>query len=221
MSPVERDMLALPVRFGGLGLTNPVECCEPEYQASKHITQELSSLIFQQNQDLSLFNTDNQISLIKEMKRQKELLLREKSQTIIASINNVDTQRCIKLNQEKGSGSWLTVLPLADCGYTLNKQEFRDALCLRCGWSIANMPHFCGCGQKNSVDHTLICKKGGYVAMRHNDLRDLNISMQKEVCRDVISEPSLLPIQTEEIDGTQADRAAPDVSSRGLWSTFE
>ena len=57
--------------------------------------------------------------------------------------------------------------------------------------------------------------------MRHNDLRDLNISMQKEVCRDVILEPPLLPIQIEEINGTQADRAAPDVSSRGLWSTFE
>ena len=57
--------------------------------------------------------------------------------------------------------------------------------------------------------------------MRHNDLRDLNITMQKEVCCDVISEPSLLPIQTEEVDGTLADRAAPDVSSRGLWSTFE
>ncbi len=57
--------------------------------------------------------------------------------------------------------------------------------------------------------------------MRHNHLRDLNVSMQKEVCRDVISEPSLLPITTEEIEGTQADRAAPDVSSRGLWSTFE
>ncbi len=83
------------------------------------------------------------------------------------------------------------------------------------------MPHFCGCGLKNSLDHILICKKGGYVAMRHNDLIDLNVSMQREVCRDVISEPSLLPIQTEEIDGTQADRAAPDVSSRGLWSTFE
>ena len=83
------------------------------------------------------------------------------------------------------------------------------------------MPHFCECGQKNSIDHTLICKKGGYVAMRHNHLRDLNASIQREVCRDVISEPSLLLIETEEVSGTHADRAASDVSSRGLWSTFE
>ena len=45
--------------------------------------------------------------------------------------------------------------------------------------------------------------------------------MQREVCRDVVSEPQLLPIDTEEVDGTHADRGAPDVSSRGLWSTFE
>ncbi len=64
MSPVERDMLALPVRFGGLGISNPVECCDREYQSSLHITRQLSNLIFQQEQDLSLFSPDNQITLI-------------------------------------------------------------------------------------------------------------------------------------------------------------
>ena len=41
------------------------------------------------------------------------------------------------------------------------------------------------------------------------------------MCRDVVVEPSLLPINDEEVEGTQANRAAPDISSRGLWSTFE
>ena len=57
--------------------------------------------------------------------------------------------------------------------------------------------------------------------MRHNNLRDLNADMQKEVCRDVVVEPTLLPLDNEEIQGTQGDRSAPDISSRGLWSTFE
>ena len=57
--------------------------------------------------------------------------------------------------------------------------------------------------------------------MRHNNLRDLNADLQKEVCRDIVVEPQLLPINNEEVDGTLADRAAPDISSRGLWSTFE
>ena len=45
--------------------------------------------------------------------------------------------------------------------------------------------------------------------------------MHKEVCRDVVSEPRLLPVNNEEVEGTTADRAAPDISSRGLWSSFE
>ena len=57
--------------------------------------------------------------------------------------------------------------------------------------------------------------------MRHNHLRDLNAELQREVCHDVVVEPQMIPIDTEEIQGAQGDRAAPDVSSRGLWSTFE
>ena len=57
--------------------------------------------------------------------------------------------------------------------------------------------------------------------MRHNALRDLNAEIQREVCKDVVIEPRLLPLDSEIIDGTSADRAAPDISSRGVWSTFE
>ena len=73
----------------------------------------------------------------------------------------------------------------------------------------------------NGIDHTLICKKGGYVSMRHNALRDLNAEMQREVFRDVVTEPRLLPLDGETVEGTAAYRAAPDISSRGVWSTFE
>ena len=56
------------------------------------------------------------------------------------------------------------------------------------------------CGAKNSVDYTLICAKGGYVALRHNALRDLNADLQREVCKDVIVEPKLLPLENEVVD---------------------
>ena len=57
--------------------------------------------------------------------------------------------------------------------------------------------------------------------MRHNALRDLNAELQAEVCKDITIEPSLLPLDNEEISGTSANRAAPDISSRGLWGTFQ
>ena len=32
----------------------------------------------------------------------------------------------------------------------------------------------------------------------------------REVCKDVITEPRLLPLNDEEVNGTAADRAAPE-----------
>ena len=46
----------------------------------------------------------------------------------------------------------------------------------------------------DSVDHSLICKLGGYTSMRHNSVRDSEAQIMREVCRDVQTEPTLLPI---------------------------
>ena len=35
----------------------------------------------------------------------------------------------MELGTEKGASTWLTALPLQEQGFTLNKQEFQDALC--------------------------------------------------------------------------------------------
>ena len=221
VSDIERRIISLPVRYGGLGIPNPVETSEREYSASKEITMDLTDLIYRQEQNISLFDFEKQENTIKDLKKNKESYLNNLFKETLERIDDVTTKRALMLSTEKGSGSWLTVLPLEKHGFCLNKQEFRDALCLRYGWNIPQMPAFCGCGQKNTMDHTLICKKGGYVAMRHNNLRDLNAEMQGEVCRDVVVEPQLLPLGNEDIQGAQGDRAAPDISSRGLWSTFE
>ena len=41
------------------------------------------------------------------------------------------TRKAADLAMEKGASSWLTVIPLKDMDYTLNKREFRDAVHLR------------------------------------------------------------------------------------------
>ena len=89
--------------------------------------------------------------------------------------------RALKLAQEKGAGSWLTALPVQSLGFVLNKEEFRDSLCLRYGWQIPGIPSFCVCGEKNDINQTLICKKGGFVIFRHNKIRDLNAEFLKQV----------------------------------------
>ena len=106
-------------------------------------------------------------------------------------------------------------------GYVVNKLEFRDAICLRYGWKIVQMPAHCACGARNSIDHVLICKRGGYVSMRHNSLRNLEAKILSEVCTDVQIEPMLIPTETEQVRGNGATQARLDISARGVWSQYE
>ena len=41
------------------------------------------------------------------------------------------TQRTVELACKKGASSWLTVIPLKDMDFDLNRREFRDAVRLR------------------------------------------------------------------------------------------
>ena len=131
-------------------------------------------------------------------------------------------KRILELSQEKGAGSWLTTVPTKSLGFSLNKQEFRDSICLRYGWRVPNTPSHCQCGKKNDGDHALQCPNGGYVIMRHNRLRDLEAELMQEVCKDVKIEPRLLPLANNEIvDGNVAENARPDVSGVGVWAPME
>ena len=134
-----------------------------------------------------------------------------------------DLQRSIELNSEKGASVWLTSLPLSEQGFHLNAQEFRDALCLRYGWRVQNIATYCACGHKNDVNHALICKKGGFVAMRHNELRDLEAELIGEVCKDVTIEPELQPCEGYQLNpgANTAKDARLDFSARGFWSPLQ
>ena len=122
----------MPVRYGGLGIANPTETADREYAASQRVTQNLTQLILQQTQDLSLYNRDATAQVVKELKNEKEQFLKNKLDSIRSAVGS-SLQRCLDLNNEKGAGSWLTALPLKDHGFCLNKQEFRDAVALRYG----------------------------------------------------------------------------------------
>ena len=83
------------------------------------------------------------------------------------------------------------------------------------------MPDYCACGKKNSVDHAMICKRGGYVHMRHNALRDTEAKFLSEVCSDVRKEPKLIPTPEDYVESCTDPGARPDVSARSLWSSCE
>ena len=109
-------------------------------------------------------------------------------------------KRCVELASEKGTSSWLTVQPIAEHGFHLSKGDFRDDLCLRYHWPLPNVPSPCECGQPFSIDHSMICRKGGFPTLRHNEVRDITADLLKEVCHNVDIEPALQPCQVKHSD---------------------
>ena len=117
------------------------------------------------------------------------------------------------------ASTWLTTIPMKLFGFRLNKQQFWDALCLRYDIPLRDVPKYCQCGQKYSINHCLTCKKGGYVIIRHNIVRDTIAELLQEICKDVRVEPQLLPVTGEELPprSNTADGARADVSTIALW----
>ena len=59
--------------------------------------------------------------------------------------------------------------------------------------------------------------------MRHNSLRDLLTELLKEICKDVETEPALLPLTGETLppNSNLSDGARLDVSCINLWSPLD
>ncbi|XP_063591446.1 uncharacterized protein LOC134768559 [Penaeus indicus] len=158
---IERAILALPPRLGGLGITDPCRIANTEHQNSIKLTTSLTQYIIAQD---SLTQPDQ-----KEMKKRLEMA------------------------SEVGASNWLTTLPIRSKGFSLNKQEFVDAISLRYGWAIDGLQQQCTCGSSFDPNHAMTCKTGGFVCMRHDEVRDVTAQMLGEVSRDVRVEPSLIP----------------------------
>ena len=131
-------------------------------------------------------------------------------------------KRCLDLASDKGSSIWINMLPIEKIVYTLNRQEFFDAVALTYNFTIKGIASHCACGAKNSLDHALVCKLGGYTIMRHNELRNTEADLLREVCRDMQIEPSLLPLTGQQFNrsANHEDMARLDDSAQGFWSSM-
>ena len=90
------------------------------------------------------------------------------------------------------------ILLLEDHGFTLTKGEFRDPLALHCNKTLRSLPSNCPCGQKFNVTHVLNCKKGGFMTMRHNNIRDFEANLLRIVHNDIEVEPQLQQVDNEQ-----------------------
>ena len=128
------------------------------------------------------------------------------------------TKRSLESAAEKRAYTWLTVIPISEMNFNLNKREFRGALNLRYDWNISDSPSMCACEETFTVDHAMIYKRGGFIIQHHNELRDLEAELLNMVCNDVEIEPALQNVNGETLNqGANTSAGARlDVHARGF-----
>ena len=165
---------------------------------------------------LTLEKSNQQKNEIKKMKHQNY-------ENILEQIREKFNQKSLKLLEcitEPSTSNWLTALPLKDQGFHLDKRSFWDAICIRYNLPLPKLPSNCVCGVNFTLEHALICKRGGFIAIRHNELRDLTAKMLSPICNDIKIEPTLQPITGETFQNrstTTENEARVDISARGFW----
>ena len=216
---VERELLSLPARLGGIAISNPSNTAELEFNSSIQVTKALKEAILQQEFHYTSETLTEQTkarSEVQKLRRDKA----EQASLLLKDFLPQSLKFSMELAQEKGASSWLTSLPIEEYGFSLHKSAFRDALALRYDWQPISAPSTCGCGAKFSIEHVLSCPKGGFPSIRHNEIRDLTANMLTEVCSDVCVEPDLQPITGEQLTGASSniqDGARLDIAANGFW----
>ena len=213
------ELVTLTPAQGGLGIPDLTTEAPQQYSASKTFTkQHVESIKFQSE----IMNTNKQ--LVEELKRDLRTLKADNTKSKIESIDaslNPELLRLTQQARDKGASSWLSAIPLKDQGLTLNKQEFRDSLRLRYNLPLQDLPSTCACRELFNVSHALSCKKAGFVARRHDGVRNLLTSLLSKKCKNVQVEPHLQPLDNEVMNlksTTTSSDARLDVKAGGFWS---
>ena len=212
---LDRQLTALPAKFGGLGIFDPSERSKLEFDASVRVAQPLTSAIFQGDESYSYDTMAGQITAIAEVSSIKKFHSKEVA-TILKDNLTGPLKRAVELAQEKGASSWLTALPIHEHGFALHKSAFRDALALRYDWPPLTYLH----PVPVVLRACLSCPKGGFPSLRHNEIRDLTANLLTEVCSNVCVEPELQPLSGESLKNRTVnteDHARLDIAANGLW----
>ena len=131
-SEAQRELLSLPCHFGGLNFTNPTCSSDSQFSSSRLLSAGLVAMIQQQTENFRVPCLQQARSTIRQSRQQ----IMTSSLANIKSRVDPQLQRTIELISVKCSSLWLPALPLQEQRFHLNKQEFRDALCLRYGWQL-------------------------------------------------------------------------------------
>ena len=90
---------------------------------------------------------------------------------------------------------------------------------IHCSWKPPHMPSHCSDSEPFTMEHALSCSRGGYVSLRHNEVRDLPTDLLSDTCNNVTAEPHLQPVCGERFQSASAitaDEARLDIQAGGF-----
>ena len=180
-----KELVNLSTVQGGIGISGLTRESSEQVNALLDITAPHVNFMVTQS------STIPARELMEERKREINAQRRATAKSRIDRIGeslSPDLLQAVQQTRDKGASSWLNAIPIEEHGLPLNKQEFRDSLCLRYNLLLPNLPSYCACGEIFTVNHALSCKKGGFIAQRHDTIRDLLTSHLSKVCKNVETE---------------------------------
>ena len=86
-------------------------------------------------------------------------------------------------------------------------------------WRPPALPSTCVCGTTLCIEHALCCPHGGFTIIRHNEIRDFTADLMKNVCCNVVIEPTLQSLSGELLQPSSAittDDARLDIPADGF-----
>ena len=113
--------------MGGLGITILSKQVDQEYQSSQLVTSVLQDQILMQDETYSYEIIAEQMWAKTTMRNTNKDNSSKATRDLMELLPD-SLQRSVKLASEKGSSTWLTVLPLSEHGFALHKGAFQDSL---------------------------------------------------------------------------------------------
>ena len=127
----------------------------------------------------------------------------------------------MSLAAEKGASTCSRRSPLTSMVFLSIKVVSGMLSACPMGGSPSLLPSQCVRSKKFSVYHALNCPFGGFLSVRHDEVRDITADLLTEVCHGVGIEPHLQPVTEEQFTHRTANReegARMDIVTENFWS---
>ena len=179
----EREMLALPVREGGMAIDDPTKSADRNYKASYLSTLKLQKYIIdRKTMNAEDFVSHEQhmgkvISKLKSVKREKDS---DAYKNIIKKKRGdeedlkEETKLALIRAKDFETGAWLSVKPSAADHTRLSRDEFYDMTSLRYNQPLSKAKERCDYHKKElyTLHHALTCSAGGNRIHRHRTIQN-------------------------------------------------